>query len=71
MYTHGVTFDTMKSARIRALYRSINESLDNASAEAAKEHNSDVRYFIEEAQELLQVLVEEYRDEDPLELDFD
>lgn len=59
----------MRSARIRAVYKSILESLDNAESEVAKENNSEATFHIDEARELLSILMEDFEDEYQ-ELDF-
>lgn len=59
----------MNSPRVRAIHRSILDCLNNAIEEAAQEHNRDIMHHIEEAVDLLSLLMEDF-DEDPQELDF-
>ena len=61
----------MRSARIRALYKAMEACLDEALVEAATDRNTNLITCIEEAQELLELLLEDYDDEEPEELNFD
>jgi hypothetical protein len=45
--------------------------LDEALVEAATDRNTNLITCIEEAQELLELLLEDYDDEEPEELNFD
>ena len=61
----------MKSARIRALYKAMESCLDEALAEASVDKNANLITSIEEAQELLDLLLADYDEEEPEELNFD
>lgn len=61
----------MNSNRIRSLHQAIQSNLESATEEAAKDRNNDTIFFIDEALELLQVLIDEVYEYESSELDFE